>query len=231
LGLNLLQNARSPYDRAFEAQNGAHLKVFYDARRVTPDQLASTSTTIGATSFAGPWADVYATLQHRQSPDPQARFRLDLVGRDSPQGPVEALRLTSGRWVQAPGEVVINRTFAESNRVRLGDQLVSLHTTDTPVLNVVGVAVDIGQTTAGGTITTTQRAWVLPSQVSDLAGGHGLGYQVAYRFPSAPNQAQLRGDMVRLQDSLSPGAITGSLTLRPEPRRRNPAIRVMPQPR
>ena len=42
LGLNLLLESRSPYDRAFEAQKGAHLKVFYDARRVTPGQLAST---------------------------------------------------------------------------------------------------------------------------------------------------------------------------------------------
>ena len=47
LGLNLLLESRSPYDRAFEAQKGAHLKVFYDARRVTPGQLASTPETIG----------------------------------------------------------------------------------------------------------------------------------------------------------------------------------------
>ena len=55
LGLNLLLESRSPYDRAFEAQKGAHLKVFYDARRVTPGQLASTPETIGAGSYAGPW--------------------------------------------------------------------------------------------------------------------------------------------------------------------------------
>ena len=54
LGLNLLQEARIPYDRAFEAQKGAHLKVFYDARRVTPDQLASTPATIGASSSPDP---------------------------------------------------------------------------------------------------------------------------------------------------------------------------------
>jgi putative ABC transport system permease protein len=42
LGLNLLLESRGPYDRAFDKQNGAHLKVFYDARRVTPSQLAAT---------------------------------------------------------------------------------------------------------------------------------------------------------------------------------------------
>lgn len=211
LGLNLLQEARSPYDHAFEAQNGAHLKVFYDARRVVPGQLASTPATIGASSFAGPWPDVYLTVLHRQSSNGRSRYQLDLVGRDNPQGPVERLRMTSGRWVQAPGEVVVTRAFAESNRVHLGDQLVSLHTAGKPALTVVGEAVDIGQTSAGANITTAQRAWVLPAQVADLAGGSGLGYEMAYRFGSAPSQAQLRDGMERLQASLPPGAVSGSL--------------------
>ena len=55
LGINLLLESRSPYDRAFEAQDGAHLKVFYDARRVTPGRLASTPATIGASASAGRW--------------------------------------------------------------------------------------------------------------------------------------------------------------------------------
>src|SRR5215475_4196005 len=81
LGLTLQQQARSPYDRAFEAQNGAHLKVFYDAARVTPGQLASTPATLGASSSAGPWPDVYATVA-RDSAQGQSRYQLDLVGRD-----------------------------------------------------------------------------------------------------------------------------------------------------
>ena len=211
LGLNLLQQASSPYDRAFQAQNGAHLKVFYDARRLTPGQLASTPTTLGASSFAGPWPDVYATPLHRQSSQGRSRYQLDLVGRASPQGAVDLLRMVSGRWVQAPGEVVVTPAFAEANRVHLGDQLVSLHTADKPALTVVGEAVDVSQTIAGGTIATTRRGWVLPSQVEALAGGSGLGYQMAYRFPSAPTQTQLRDLMGRLQRSLPPGAISGSL--------------------
>jgi putative ABC transport system permease protein len=86
LGLTLLQEASGPYDRAFEAQKGAHLKVFYDAGKVTADQLASTPATLAASSFAGPWPDVYATLLHRESSHGQSRYQLDLVGRDSPQG-------------------------------------------------------------------------------------------------------------------------------------------------
>jgi putative ABC transport system permease protein len=216
LGLNLLQQASSPYDRAFEAQNGAHLRIFYDARRVAPGQLASTPAAIGASASAGPWPNVYLTLLHRQSAHGRSRHQLDLVGRDRPQGAAELLRMTSGRWVQAPGEIVVTRAFAAANRVHLGDQLVSLHTADKPVLTVVGEAVDISQTFAGSdyssvqSISRAQRAWVLPSQAVDLAGGSGLGYEMAYRFPSAASQAQLRDGMGRLRASLPPGAISGA---------------------
>jgi putative ABC transport system permease protein len=211
LGLNLLQEATSPYDQAFEAQKGAHLKVFYDARHVTTGQVASTPATIGASASAGPWPNVHVTLLDRQSPHGEPRHQLDLVGRASPEGPVELLRMSSGRWVQAPGEIVVTRAFAESNRIGLGDHLVSNHTDDKPVLTVVGEAVDISQTSAGGSIATTQRAWVLPSQVAELAGGSGLGYEMAYRFRSAPSQVRLRGDMGQLQGGLPAGAVSGSL--------------------
>jgi putative ABC transport system permease protein len=216
LGINLLLESRSPYDRAFEAQHGAHLRVFYDARRVTPGQLAATPATIGASSFAGPWPSVYVTVLHRESSHGQSRHQLDLVGRDRPEGAAERLRLASGRWVQAPGEIVVTRAFAAANHLSLGDHLVSLHTTDKPSLTVVGEAVDASQTSAGSdyssvqSISSAQRAWVLPSQVADLAGGSGLGYEMAYRFGSPPAQAKLRDDMGRLRASLPAGAISGS---------------------
>ena len=216
LGINLLLESRSPYDRAFEAQNGAHLRVIYDARHVTPDRLASTPATVGASSFAGPWPSVYVTVLDREASPGQSRHQLDLVGRDSPQGPAERLRLAAGRWVQAPGEIVVTRAFAAANHLSLGDKLVSLHTADKPTLTVVGEAVDVSQTSVGSdyssfqSISRAQRAWVLPSQVADLAGGSGPGYQMAYRFGSPPTHAQLRDGMGRLRASLPPGAISGS---------------------
>jgi putative ABC transport system permease protein len=216
LGINLLLESRSPYDRAFEAQNGAHLRVFYDARRVTPGQLASTPAAIGASASAGPWPSVYVTVLHGESSHGQSRHQLDLVGRDRPEGAAERLRLASGRWVQAPDEVVVTRAFAAANRLSLGDHLVSLHTADKPSLTVVGETVDVSQTSAASdyssvqSISRAQRAWVLPSQVADLAGGSGLGYEMAYRFGSPPTQAQLRDDMGRLRASLPPGAISGA---------------------
>ena len=215
LGLNLLLESRRPYDRAFEAQNGAHLKVFYDAGRVTPGQLTSTAAALGAASSAGPWPNIYLTVLHRESSLGQSRHLLDLVGRDAPQGPVESLRMTSGRWVQAPGEIVVTRTFARANRISLGDHVVSLHTADKPTLTVVGEVVDISQTIPASdyssvqSISRAQRAWVFPAQVAELASGTGLGYEMVYRFRSPPTQAQLGDAMELLQASL-PGAISGS---------------------
>src|SRR5262245_66221211 len=66
LGLNLLLESRNPYDQAFKAQNGAHLKVFYDARHVTPGQLASTPPAIPAHSLAGPWPTRHPTPPHHE---------------------------------------------------------------------------------------------------------------------------------------------------------------------
>ena len=215
LGLNLLLESRSPYDRAFDAQRGAHLRVLYDSRRVTPAQLASTPATIGAAAAAGPWPSVYVTLQ-RGPAGGQSRHQLDLVGRERPEAPAEGLRMISGRWVQAPGEIVVTRTFATASHVGVGDRLVSLHTADRPALTVVGEAVDISQTLGGSdysnvqSISRAQRAWVLPSQVEDLAGGDGLGYEMAYAFRAPPTRAGIGEDMARLRASLPAGAITGS---------------------
>jgi putative ABC transport system permease protein len=216
LGINLLLESRSPFDRTFEAQNGAHLRVFYDARRVTPGQLVSTPAAIGASSSAGPWPNVYVTVLHRESSSGQSRRQLDLVGRGSPEGAAERLHLASGRWVQAPGEIVVTRAFAAANHLSLGDHLVSLHTADKPSLTVVGEAVDVSQAPTGSdyssvqSITRAQRAWVLPAQLADLAGGSGLGYEMAYRFKSPPTQAELRDGMGGLRAGLPPGAISGA---------------------
>ncbi|HLQ62207.1 MAG TPA: hypothetical protein VK131_10110, partial [Candidatus Acidoferrales bacterium] len=58
LGLTLLQTSSDPWDRAFEAQKGAHLAVFFDRHKVDPKQLAGTPGLIGASAAAGPWPTV-----------------------------------------------------------------------------------------------------------------------------------------------------------------------------
>jgi len=201
LGLTLLQTSSDPWDRAFEVQKGAHLQVYFDRHKVAPEQLATTPGLLAASAAAGPWPAAgvgYELGTHK--------YRLLTVGRNSPQAGVEVLRLASGRWVQRAGEVVIARSFADFNHVRLGDRFTSLGTLDKPSLVVVGEAVDIDE---GAAELSTQFAWVTESQMPLLVPD--WGYKMAYRFTRAPNDSELRDKVARLEAALPPGAVQFSL--------------------
>jgi len=202
LGLTLLQTASDPWDRAFAAQKGAHLTVHFDRHKVDPEQLAGTPALIGASAAAGPWPMAvqteYALGTHK--------YRLNAVGRDSPQDNVEILRLVAGRWVEGPGEIVITRSFADFNHARLGDRLISLGTLEKPALVVVGEAVDVDE---GSAEFNPQSAWVVPSQLPLLAPD--WDYMMVYRFAQAPSESELRDKEARLEAALPPGAVQYSL--------------------
>jgi putative ABC transport system permease protein len=202
LGLTLLQTASDPWERAFEAQKGAHLTVHFDRHKVDTQQLAGTPALIGASASAGPWPLVYGAAFALGT----HKYQLDTVGRDSPQSDVEVLRLVAGRWVEGPGEIVVTRAFADFNHVRLGDRLQSLGSLEKPALVVVGEAVDIDE---GGAELSRQSAWVAPSQLPLLAPD--WGYTMVYRFPQAPTTSEVTDKVARLEASLPPGAVQYSL--------------------
>src|SRR6266568_9403114 len=139
--------------------------------------LAGTPALIGASASAGPWPLVYGAAFALGT----HKYQLNTVGRDSAQADVEILQLVAGRWVEGPGEIVVTRAFADFNRVRLGDRLLSLGSLEKPALVVVGEAVDIDE---GGAELSTQSAWVAPSQLPLLAPD--WGYTMVYRFAQAP---------------------------------------------
>jgi putative ABC transport system permease protein len=202
LGLTLLQTASDPWDRAFEAQKGAHLTVHFDRHKVDSQQLSGTPALLGASAAAGPWPLVYgapfALGTHK--------YLLTTMGRDSAQADVEILRLVAGRWVEGPGEIVVTRAFADFNHVRLGDRLLSLGSLEKPALVVVGEALDIDE---GGAELSTQSAWVAPSQLPLLAPD--WGYTMVYRFPQAPTTSEVTDKVARLEAALPPGAVQYSL--------------------
>jgi len=198
LGLTLLQTSSDPWDRAFEAQKGAHLIVHFDRHKIDSAQLAGTPTLIGASAAAGPWPLVYGAAFALGT----HKYQLDTVGRDSPQSDVEILRLAAGRWVEGPGEIVITRSFADFNHVRLGDRLLSLGSLEKPTLVVVGEAVDIDE---GGAELGRQSAWVAQSQLPLLAPD--WGYAMVYRFAQAPTTSELTDKVARLEAALPPGAV------------------------
>ena len=210
LGLTLLQTASDPWDRAFEAQKGAHLTVLFDRHKVDSQQLAGTPSLIGASLAAGPWpwaATSYELGSHRATGGGGFKFPLVTVGRESPQAEVEVLRLVAGRWVQGPGEIVITRSFANFNHVRLGDRMRSLGTLERRALIVVGEASDIDE---ADTEFGTQFAWVTEAQLPLLASD--WGYKMVFRFSHAPSEPEVREKLARLQAALPAGAVQASLS-------------------
>src|ERR1700694_2346384 len=144
LGLTLPQTSTDPWERAFEAQRGAHLQVRFDSRKVSRADAEHTPALIGASAWAGPWVAGGVTYELGTR-----KFAPMTAGRDSPEASVEVIRLAAGRWVQGPGEMVITRSFAEFMNVRLGDRLTALAGLARPSLLVVGEAIDMDAGSAG----------------------------------------------------------------------------------
>ena len=200
MGLTLLQTSLDPWERAFEAQRGAHLQVRFDSRLISRADVERTASLIGASAWAGPWLAGGVAYQMGSR-----RFGLGTLGRDNPQAAVEVIRLTSGRWVRRPGEIVIERSFGDFFQVRVGDRLTSLASLDRPSFLVVGEAIDMDEPPAE---TSTPWAWVTEAQAQTLLPDPE--YKMVYRFPSRPSDADLRAAMAKIKAAVPPGAITDS---------------------
>jgi len=201
LALTLLAQTTNPYDRAFDQQRGAHLQVYLDGRHVSRHQAEATGAAVGATVSAV-WPASYVDLQFGT-----ARTQLDLVGRDDPGGPIERLRLTTGRWASAPDEIVLTRSFAQLASLSVGDRVRAVSVASKPTLRVAGEVVDIDEAAAG---TGTQLAWVTETALPGLAPDGNPGYKAVYRFAPAPGQAGLDAARARLAAAVPPGTVGAS---------------------
>ncbi|HXN01059.1 MAG TPA: FtsX-like permease family protein [Candidatus Dormibacteraeota bacterium] len=205
IALTLIAESSHPYDRAFEDQRGAHLVAFFDARKATSALVAGTQQLLGASATGGPWPAVNVPFKHGSGKD-----TLTVVGRGDPGGRVEVLRVTAGRWVEAAGEIVLTRSFAEQNAIALGDQITALSVHSEPSFRVVGEAIDINEGPAGS---WSQSAWVIPAQVDQLViPGDAVDLKMAYRFESAPTADQIGRDITKLKMGLQPGAVTDTVS-------------------
>jgi putative ABC transport system permease protein len=202
MAVTLMSQTRDPYQAAFDKQRGAHLQVAYSAT-TDPQLLSKTPATIDASAFGGPYP-----VSNIQFKFDERKFYVDAIGRDNPGGPVEALNVTSGRWARADDEIVLTRSFAELNKVSVGDRVKIVSVAQTPTLTVVGEVVDIDE---GSADLSSQHAWVLASAVPALSTPDSSFYLMDYRFAGDPTSAQLQRSIDRLRASLPPGSITGSL--------------------
>jgi putative ABC transport system permease protein len=200
LALSLLVESDAPYEHAFAQANGAHVVVTYAAHKVGATRLRVTASAPGVTAAVGPWPQVIA-LYTTGSADQgnQQGGGLFIVGRPGPGGAVDRLTMESGRWAQAPGEVVIARQLADSWGLRVGTYLAPGPGFHLPSLRVVGIAASISPYTD---------AWVTPAEIKRMVTRKSpLQYQMLYRV----NPAGTANDLGRATQSIARGLPTGAV--------------------
>lgn len=166
LAMSLHKNASDPFDQIFNATNGADVHVLAFTGK---DDLTPVTRLPGVRSVSGPlrFADVRVTGGPSQA-------RLGLEELPAQRG-LDRPRLTAGRWVgAAPGQVVLERTFARARHLRVGDRTTVVRDGVERQLDVVGVAV----TAAVGPFPDFEPAsgWVGSATLASIApAGRGIG--------------------------------------------------------
>ncbi|TDC76628.1 FtsX-like permease family protein, partial [Micromonospora sp. KC606] len=214
LGGALIVASSGPFDRAFAQQHGAHLTAQFDAAKTTPARLSASTKATGVTEAAGPFPTVSAAP--RDAADRELA-PMTVVGRAAPDGGVDDVPLSQGRWVTGPGQIVLSEDYPVAPSP-LGAVLRFADLPGSPTLTVVGVARSVSR---------TADAWVSPSDVARLtAPGAAGGYQMLYRFAEASTAAQLDRNRARVTAVAGTEALTGSqswLTVK-EANNRNAAL-------
>src|SRR3984893_11183731 len=159
MALTLMSQTRDPYQTAFQAQKGAHLKVFYTGG-TDPQLLANTPGIIGASASGGPYPATSLEFKVRGQ-----TYFIETFGRNNPNGDVEVLNITSGHWPRTNDEIVLTRSFSELNNVSVGDRIKVISVPTEPMLTVVGQVVDIDE---GSADLSGQNSWALTAAVPAL---------------------------------------------------------------
>lgn len=194
LAFGLLVASMAPFDHAFSSLHGAHAAVSVDAGQATAEQVRATAARAGVAEVGGPYPSTSAPLT--LPGDAMARGTLTVVGRADPNGPLDTLKLRSGRWVRAPGELVL--ADAEGPRLKVGDQL-RVGGVD---LTIVGIA---------ASVTGTAGAWTVPEQIAALEpAGAAKTFQALYRFSDAGDSGAVADGVAAVRAALPSGAVLGS---------------------
>lgn len=199
----VLTASRAPFEQAMAEWRGAHLAAQFDGGEVSERELAVTARASGVTAAAGP----FRTLRLRPRtvsasdalPAGVTLPALSVTGRADPAGPVDRLRLTAGRWVTGPGEIVL---AGDEWPLRPGARLALPGAAGGPTLTVVGLA---------RSVTGTADAWVTPAQAAALSPGSGAGtFEMLYRFRHADTDTRMSAARDAIAGAVPPGALTGT---------------------
>ena len=202
----LLAGSGSTFDQGFARQNGAHLTVQVDGSKVSAQQIAATRQARGVTALSGPYptllAEQVVTTSGFDVPSDLVLAPLTVVGRADPGGPVDDVSLVSGRWANAPGEIVLSNTVLDS--ARPGATLTFASSPGSPRLTVVGVA---------DSVSATADAWVVPSEVTRLLPAAATPQQeLLYRFAETATTAQMTANQAAITATLPSGAVLSAQT-------------------
>ncbi|MFD8316381.1 FtsX-like permease family protein [Kitasatospora purpeofusca] len=204
--LGLLAAVSGPFDRAYDAANGAHVVAEFDSSKVTAAQLDRAAKAPGVEAVAGPYpvAVLHSPAETGDHPVGMSGS-FTVVGRDRPDTPVDTLELSSGRWPSGPGEIVLNAPASLGRaEIRSEHEVV---TPDGVRLKVVGYAASASRS-AGG--------WVTPDQARALGPA---SFQMMYRFEDAGSESALKAGTAAATEGLPSDALTGTgsyLTLKAE---------------
>jgi putative ABC transport system permease protein len=202
MALTLMSQTRDPYQTAFQAQKGAHLKVYYTGS-TDPQVLATTPRLIGASASGGPYPATSLEFKSKGQ-----TYFVETFGRNNPGGDVEVLNITSGHWPSTNDEIVLTRSFSELNNVSIGDRIKVISVPGEPMLTVVGEVVDIDE---GSADLSGQNSWVLASAVPALTTPSTSYFVMNYRFKTDPSTSQLKGYVDQLRANVPSGSITGTV--------------------
>jgi len=194
LGSAVLIAVDAPFDKAFDAQRGAHAVVAFDTTKTTADQVAQTAHRPGVQAAAGPFGVAVLRMSHDwggHAPGP-----LTVVGRADPGGAVDRVDLLFGRWPTGPGEIVLNLTNGQDGPPE--DLGTPLQPDGVPPLTIVGYATSMSQTASG---------WVTPAQLTAL---RPTAWQMLYRFTASGTDAQVRAGLAVATAGIPPDAVVAT---------------------
>jgi len=208
LAAGLLLASAAPFEKVFDAQNGAHLSVRFDGPGVSAEQIAATAHASGVTGAAGPFPvlTVAPTVAANSSDMPvdSVMPTMTVAGRSTPHAGVDDLVLTDGRWATGPGQVVLD---AKNAPMAVGDHIRFPDAPGAPTLTVVGIA---------RSATASADAWVSPAEVAALApAGTEPGEQMLYRFASAGTDAEVAADRAAIAAAVPAGSVTQAASYLP----------------
>jgi putative ABC transport system permease protein len=218
LALGVLVESRAPFDAAFARANGADLAVEY-APAVDAATLAATGSAAGVTASAGPWPVTTGAVGHPKGGLVSGQV---FSGRSLPDATIDAVTIESGRWWQAPGEVVLDQDTARLLDRGIGD-VVELYAVPhgtakalpapgrgapdfgpAQSLTVVGIAASVS--------TPDVAAWMSPGDVVAIDPGHAPDQQMLYRVDPSATEADLAAAIVSITRDLPAKAVASTTT-------------------